>query len=90
MQSSRKVAHQYATLLMSRTDENPQAQNPETLHAEWEAAYGHPLTDGEFQEIQDNLYSFFSLLESWRKRRDTRDRESGDINHDADPGGSRE
>jgi len=85
-----KVAYQYAALLMQKSDRNTPHPNKEILRSEWEEVYGHPLSDDEFQEIQDNLYSFFSLIESWRERRDTRNRESGDLNHDADPGGSPE
>ena len=35
------------------------------LRSEWEAVYGHPLTEDEFQELEDNLAAFFGLLYEW-------------------------
>ena len=37
----------------------------EDLRSEWEALYGHPLTDDEYLEIEDNLAAFFGLLYEW-------------------------
>ena len=40
-------------------------EDDRSLHSEWEELLGHPLTDDEFEEIQDNLAAFFGLLHEW-------------------------
>jgi hypothetical protein len=72
---------------MQRTDENTLDQNPESLRAEWEAVYGHPLTESEFQEVVDNVSAFFRLLHEW----DVADRRkaSEDAGQDGDLKGGR-